>query len=60
MAGHWAIPGSSRMNADDGLFLDPLGRVDGGDGIVEGSHITDICPPPTIADQLIGYDPRSQ
>src|SRR5215471_1881374 len=44
--------------------LDPLGRVEGGDGIVEGSHVADVCPQPTIPDPLddltqlgaIGYD----
>jgi hypothetical protein len=62
--GRWAIPESSRMNADDRLSLDPLGRVEGGDGIVEGSHVADVCPQPTISDPLdgltqlgaIGYD----
>src|SRR5262249_36055709 len=52
------------MNADDRLSLDPLGRVEGGDGIVEGSHVTDVCPQPTRPDPLndltqlgaIGYD----
>ena len=52
------------MNADDRLSLDPLGRVEGGDGIVEGSHVADVCPQPTISDPLddltqlgaIGYD----
>ena len=52
------------MNADDGLSLDPLGRVEGRDGIVEGSHLADVCPQPTIPDPLdeltqlgaIGYD----
>ena len=52
------------MNADDRLSLDPLGRVEGGDGIVEGSHVADVCPQPTIPDPLdgltqlgaIGYD----
>jgi hypothetical protein len=24
------------MNADDRLSLDPLGRVEGGDGVIEG------------------------
>src|SRR5260370_830089 len=36
------------MNADDRLSLDPFGRVEGGDGIVEGSHFADVCPQPTI------------
>src|SRR6516162_6274685 len=52
------------MNADDRLSLDPLGRVEGGDGIVEGSQGADVCPQPTIPDPLdeltqlgaIGYD----
>src|SRR5215472_1881329 len=63
----WALGrprGSSRMNADDRLSLNPLGRVEGGDGIVEGSHVADVCPQPTIPDPLddltqlgaIGYD----
>src|SRR5436190_703924 len=38
----WAIPKSSLANADNRLSLDPLGRVEGGDGIVEGSHVTDV------------------
>src|SRR5215468_5908951 len=52
------------MNADDRLSLDPLGRVEGGNRIVEGSHLADVCPQPTIPDPLddltqlgaIGYD----
>src|SRR5215467_10781280 len=52
------------MNADDRLSLDPLGRVEGGNRIVEGSHGADVCPQPTIPDPLdeltqlgaIGYD----
>src|SRR5690349_12692605 len=52
------------MNADDRLSLDPLGRVEGGNRIVEGSHFADVCPQPTIPDPLdelaqlgsIGYD----
>jgi len=31
------------MNADNRLSLDPLGPVEGGDGIVEGSHLSDVC-----------------
>src|SRR5215469_5726294 len=57
-------PESSRTNADDRLSLDPFGRVEGGDGIVEGSHFADVCPQSTIPDPLdnraqlgaIGYD----
>ena len=52
------------MNADDRLSLDPLGRVEGGNRIVEGSHVADVCPHPTTpepVDELIqlsaiGYD----
>src|SRR5580692_7791397 len=52
------------MNADDRLSLDPFGPVEGGDGIVEGSHVTDVCPQPTSPCPLddltqlgaIGYD----
>ena len=59
-----ALPESSRTNADDRLSLDPLGRVEGGDGIVEGSHVADVCShssvtsPPDNLTQLgaIGYD----
>jgi hypothetical protein len=32
------------MNADDRLSLDPLGPIEGGNGIVEGSHVADVCP----------------
>src|SRR5246500_1770523 len=52
------------MNADDRLSLDPLGRVEGGNRIVEGSHAADVCPQPTNPKPLneltqlgaIGYD----
>src|SRR5690242_9559463 len=52
------------MNADDRLSLDPLGRVEGGNRIVEGSHVADVCAQPTNPDPLdeltqlgaIGYD----
>src|SRR5499433_3394318 len=52
------------MNADDSLSLDPFGRVEGGNRIVEGSHVADVCPQPTIPDPVddltqlgaIGYD----
>src|SRR4051794_39592430 len=52
------------MNADDRLSLDPLGRIEGGNRIVEDSHVADACPQPTNPDPLdeltqlsaIGYD----
>jgi hypothetical protein len=34
----------SRTNADDRLPLDPLGWVEGGDGIVEGRDVADVRP----------------
>src|SRR5215831_9062757 len=54
----------SRTNTDDRLSLGPLGRVEGGDGFVEGSHVADVCPQPTTPKPLddltqlgaIGYD----
>src|SRR5689334_8022340 len=52
------------MNADYRLSLGPLRRVEGGDGVIKGSHVADICPQPTIPHPLddltqlgaIGYD----
>src|SRR2546430_5570801 len=52
------------MDADDRLSLDPLGRVEGGNRIVESRNVADVCPQPTIPDPLdeltqlgaIGYD----
>src|SRR5258707_11977126 len=46
------MPESSRTNADDRLSPDPFGPVEGGDGIVEGSHFANVCPQPTIPDPL--------
>src|SRR5438105_11510970 len=59
-----AIAESSRMNANDRLSLDPLGRVEGGNRIVKGTHFADVSPQPTSPgplDQLtqlgaIGYN----
>src|SRR5207302_509471 len=51
-AGALGNPQSSRMNANDRLSLDPLGRVEGGNRIVKGSHIADVSPQPTIPDPL--------
>src|SRR5215471_9608215 len=52
------------MNADDRLSLTSLGRVEGGDGIVESRDIADVRPQSTIPHPLddltqlgaIGYD----
>ena len=35
---------STDSHADDRLSLDTLGRVEGGDAMVEGSHVGDVCP----------------
>src|SRR6202008_1867890 len=40
------------MNADDRFSLDPRGPVEGGNRIVEGSHVADVCPQPTSPDPL--------
>src|SRR5215470_3491802 len=52
------------MNADDRLSFASLGPLEGGNRIVEGSHVADICPQPTNPKPLdeltqlgkIGYD----
>src|SRR5207253_6692165 len=52
------------MNADDRLSLDPLGPVEGSNGVIEGRDVADVrphssvtCPPDNLT-QLgaIGYD----
>src|SRR6476646_493948 len=42
------VPESSRTNADDRLSLEPLGRIEGGDGIIEGRDVADVCPQPSV------------
>ena len=37
-----AVPEASRANANDRLALASLGRVEGGDGIVEGRDVADV------------------
>src|SRR6516225_8479716 len=54
----------SRTNADDRLPVDPLGLVEGGDGVIEGRDVADVRPqwsvphPPDDLTQLgtIGLD----
>ena len=41
-----------RANADDRLPGDPLGRVEGGDGIVEGRDVADVRPQSSLPDPL--------
>src|SRR3954453_15997926 len=48
LRGHQAIPESSRKNADDRLALDPLGPVEGGDGVIEGRYFADVRPQPSV------------
>ena len=43
---------SSRTNADDRLPLDPLGRVKGGDSIVEGRDGADVRPQSSVPHPL--------
>src|SRR5206468_12395161 len=39
-------------NADDRLPLDPLGRVEGGDGVVEGRDVADVGPQSSVPHPL--------
>src|SRR4051812_9159729 len=58
------MPESLQTNTDDRLSVDPLGPVEGGNGMVEFSQVADVCPQTTIPDPLdeltqlgaIGYD----
>src|SRR3954464_14973552 len=43
---------SSRTNANDRLPLASLGRVEGGDGIVECRDVADVCPQPSVTHPL--------
>jgi hypothetical protein len=42
----------SRTNADDRLPVDPLGRIEGGDGVVEGRYFADVRPQPSVTHPL--------
>src|SRR3954465_3545436 len=44
--------GGSRTNADDRLPADPLGRVEGGDGLVEGRDVADVRPQSSVPHPL--------
>src|SRR5436305_3870314 len=39
-------------NADDRLPADPLGRVEGGDGVVEGRDVADVRPQSSVPHPL--------
>ena len=45
-------PESSRTNADDRLPADPLGRIESGDGIVEGRDVADVRPQSSVPHPL--------
>ena len=47
-----ALPESSRTNANDRLPRAPLGRVEGGDGIVEGRDGPDVRPQSSVPHPL--------
>ena len=47
-----AIAASSRTGANYRLSTDPLGAVEGGNSIVEGRDVADVCPQPTYSDLL--------
>src|SRR3954447_2034583 len=47
--GSESCPNDSLLtNADDRLPADPLGRVEGGDGIVEGRDVADVRPQSSV------------
>jgi hypothetical protein len=47
-----ALPESSRTNADDRLPLASLGRVEGGDGFIEGRDVADVRPQSSVPHPL--------
>jgi hypothetical protein len=46
--GRLGVSEPSRAKADDRLPRDPLGRVEGGDGIVEARELADVGPQPSV------------
>src|SRR3954470_18536511 len=46
------LPESSRTNADDRLPRASLGRVEGGDGFVEGRDVADVRPQSSVPHPL--------
>src|SRR3984893_13084207 len=51
-SGHQALVRRSGTNADDRLSLAALGRVQGGDGIVEGRDVADVRPQSSVSHPL--------
>src|SRR3546814_12085454 len=43
---------SSRSNANDRFPRAPLGRIEGGDGVVEGRNVADVRPQPSVTHPL--------
>src|SRR5438034_6692723 len=54
LGGNVAVTGAarSRTNADDRLPADPLGRIESGDGIVEGRDVADVRPQSSVTHPL--------
>src|SRR5262252_2609497 len=52
VTGAAAVSESLWTNADDRLPADPLGRVEGGDGIVEGRDVADVRPQSSVPHPL--------
>lgn len=48
----WVSPSCLGAKADDGFSHDPRGRVEGGDGIVEGRDLADVCPHSSVSQSL--------
>src|SRR4051794_17766116 len=46
----WRSP--TWANVDDRLPLDPFGRVEGGDGVVEGRDVADVGPQSSVSHPL--------
>src|SRR6185437_15861304 len=52
VTGAAAVSESLWTNADDRLPAEPLGRVEGGDSIVEGRNVADVGPQSSVAHPL--------
>jgi hypothetical protein len=48
----FALPESSRTNEDDRFALESLGRIQGGDGFVEGRDVADVRPQSSVPHPL--------
>jgi len=52
ITGRRSLAESLRANADDRLALDPLGRIEGGNGVVEGRDGADVRPQSSVPHPL--------